>query len=241
MSQSSFELKGSLFTLSVLKLNGSDLNQLDTELQAKVAQAPQFFECAPIVVDLIEQQDAKLDFELLKSLLTKHHFVPVGICNGSSAQKQAAKSAGLAVLSHSARQEAKVVAEKAQPKVEQETTATPAPVTVPPSKTMVINHPVRSGQQIYAKGADLVVLGQVGHGAEVIADGSIHIYGTLRGRAIAGAQGDTDARIFCQSLQPELVSICGRYWLSDSLQEKRWQQSGVIRLEQDNLLVDPLQ
>ena len=104
----------------------------------------------------------------------------------------------------------------------------------------VINTPVRSGQQIYAKDTDLIILSQVGQGAEVIADGNIHIYGTLRGRAIAGASGNKEARIFCQSLQAELVSIAGIYKVSDDLSEDQIGHSCQVGLKENNLHIDTL-
>ncbi|GAA3932373.1 septum site-determining protein MinC [Litoribacillus peritrichatus] len=104
----------------------------------------------------------------------------------------------------------------------------------------VISTPVRSGQQIYAKDTDLIILSQVGQGAEVIADGNIHIYGTLRGRAIAGASGNQQARIFCQSLQAELVSIAGIYKVSDDLPSDQLGQSCQVGLKENNLHIDTL-
>ncbi|GLQ29786.1 septum site-determining protein MinC [Litoribrevibacter albus] len=107
-------------------------------------------------------------------------------------------------------------------------------------KAKIVATPVRSGQQIYAKGSDLIVLAQVGQGAEVIADGNIHIYGTLRGRAIAGASGNSEARIFCQSLQAELISIAGVYQVSDDLPADRIGQSSQIELKENHLHIDTL-
>src|SRR5690606_728148 len=104
----------------------------------------------------------------------------------------------------------------------------------------IVEHAVRSGQQIYAKGTDLIVKGTVGAGAEVIADGNIHIYGTLRGKAIAGAAGDSSKRIYCYNLQAELVSIAGNYWLSESLQGEFWSKSACIKLQDDQLVLAEL-
>ncbi|MGL4717145.1 MAG: septum site-determining protein MinC, partial [Aeromonas sp.] len=107
---------------------------------------------------------------------------------------------------------------------------------VVPSKVHV--GPVRSGQQIYAAGTSLVVLGSVSPGAEVLADDSIHIYGTLRGRAIAGARGNSQARIYCQQLQAELLSIAGTFQLSDALPAGLIQQPVHIRLDNEQLRID---
>ena len=115
-----------------------------------------------------------------------------------------------------------------------EVKAAPAPLV--PSKVHV--GPVRSGQQLYAAGTSLVILGSVSPGAEVIADDSIHIYGTLRGRAIAGAKGNTQARIYCQQLQAELLSIAGTFQLSDALPAGLIQQPVHVRLDNEQLRID---
>ncbi len=107
-----------------------------------------------------------------------------------------------------------------------------------PSK--IISTPVRSGQQIYAKDTDLIILGNVSQGAEIIADGCIHVYGVLRGRAIAGANGNDDAYIFCQNLQPELISVAGHYWLNDAIPEKYISRAVKISLDNDSLNIDNL-
>lgn len=206
-----FELKGTSFTLTVLKLVTGDLDLLRQGLEQKVAQAPRFFVHAPVVLDFSQIQETELDFSALKQLLQSLGLLPVGIAEASEAQQAAAWDSGLAIM-HPAR------------------TPKPAPVAEPvipePAATgepaMFINRPIRSGQQIYAKGRDLVVFGAVSPGAEVIADGDIHIYGALRGRAIAGASGDPSARICCLNLNPELVSINGNYWLSDQIPSEHW-------------------
>lgn len=107
--------------------------------------------------------------------------------------------------------------------------------------TRVVDRPLRSGQRIYARGGDLVVLGMVSHGAEVIADGNIHVYGPLRGRAIAGANGDVDARIFAAVMEPELVSIAGTYRTTDKpLADEVRGKPAQVRLDGDKMLIEPL-
>ncbi|MFA0122884.1 septum site-determining protein MinC, partial [Vibrio sp. 10N.261.48.A2] len=113
-----------------------------------------------------------------------------------------------------------------------------APAKMAPIK--VARTPIRSGQQVYAKDGDLLILSHVSAGAEVIADGSIHIHGTLRGRAIAGASGQTEAKIICNDLQAELVSIAGNYWLSDQIESEYWQKKTMFSMANDVLHVDVL-
>jgi septum site-determining protein MinC len=215
MSEQDIEFKGTSFTLSVVHLENNDLVQLHNKLKQKVEQAPQFFNCAPIVIDVSEITEI-LDFSKLKEVVESHRFVLVGVCGcHSSEQKYAAQNAGLAVVKKG------VAQQKTEPKVE------PAPVAPPPVETTkivvqptkVVHGQIRSGQQIYAKDTDLIVIGSVGNGAEVIADGNIHVYGTIRGRAISGASGRTDTKIFCQNLQAELISIAGVYMLHEQLGE----------------------
>ncbi|REL32094.1 septum site-determining protein MinC [Thalassotalea euphylliae] len=245
MSQAEFELKGSLFTLSALQMTEYDLNKLSAWLNAKVEQAPGFFYRAPLIINIAALAESVIDFAAVKAVVERHDFIFVGISGGSKAQKEAAKEAGLAVVAHSQDKagtvKPKVAAkpEKIVEKVVEKTVEKLIEKAVfQPAK--VIEHTIRSGQQIYAKDTDLIIKGQVSAGAEVIADGNIHIYGTLRGRAIAGAKGDKTARIYCSNLQAELVSINGNYWLSDSLQEKVWAQAASVRLVDDQLTVEDL-
>ena len=231
MSEQLFELKGNLFTLSVLKLKTVDLATLSKQLDAKISQAPNFFANAPLVVNLEDVSDQTIAFSDLKQLLSGLQFNPVGVCNGSDEQHENAKEAGLSVLNY-AKDVKRASAVKPAPKQAQ-----PAVENEP---TLVIEGTVRSGQQVYAKGRDLIVLGAVSHGAEVIADGNVHIYGTLRGRAIAGAQGDNNATIFCQKLEAELVSVNGSYWISDSLQGEFWGKPARVRQGKDALQISAL-
>jgi len=124
----------------------------------------------------------------------------------------------------------------------QETAAVTGPASAAQTTpTMVVDRPLRSGQRIYARGGDLVVLGVVSHGAEVIADGNIHVYGPLRGRAIAGANGDTDARIFAAVMEPELLSIAGTYRTTDKpLADEVHGKPAQVRLHGDKMLIEPL-
>ncbi|KZN48901.1 septum site-determining protein MinC [Pseudoalteromonas luteoviolacea] len=212
MSTQSFELKGNLFTLSVLQLLNADLSIVKAQLSEKISQAPKFFKGAPIVINLAEVQDEPLVLSDLKSILSELSLNPVGICNGNDEHNETAKSLGMSVLNYT-KDVAPSVSSNTKTEVVEKHVYVPA---------QVVNGTVRSGQQIYAKDRDLIIMGAVSHGAEVIADGNIHIYGTLRGRAIAGAQGNDSASIYCQKLEAELVSVNGSYWISDSLQGEFW-------------------
>ncbi len=231
MSDQIFELKGNLFTLSVLHLYKNELVELSKQLDKKIAQAPKFFDGAPIVVNFETIKSENIDFNKLISCLNGLKLNLVGICNGSDNQHAQAKSNGLAVLNYSKDNKP---SQSNQKSVISNTSVIEKTVYLP---AQIINGTVRSGQQVYAKDRDLVVLGSVGHGAEVIADGNVHIYGTLRGRAICGAKGNNEALIYCHKLEAELVSVNGNYWLSDSLQSESWGSPCTIQLINDSLLI----
>lgn len=201
----SFELKGSLFTLTVLHLLHADLSTFSTQLRQQAGKTPNLFKNMPLVIDLqrLADPEQEVDFGILQDALRAHGLIPVGVRHGPQKLHDAAQAAGLAILSS---QPSKAVAET---KSRQEVSAI--------SPTVWVTKPVRSGQQIYARQADLVVLAPVSHGAELLADGSIHVYDCLRGRALAGINGDQAARIFCHTLEAQLISIAGHYRLSESL------------------------
>ncbi|AVI67616.1 septum site-determining protein MinC [Shewanella sp. NKUCC05_KAH] len=219
MSKPSLELKGASFTLSVLHINSSDLQAVMTELDHKLAQAPQFFLGAPLVVNLSAIQHDSLNLSALKDLLISRQLVIVGITGATTVLSKQAKDLGLAIVKAG----------------KQSSTPPPAP-----RQTKIVKQNIRSGQQVYAKNGDLIIFGAVGNGAEVIADGSIHIYGALRGKAMAGAAGDTSAVIIAHSLEAELVSIAGQYWLAENLQQHSSDKSGCIRLNGESLMVESL-
>ncbi|MGL5048169.1 MAG: septum site-determining protein MinC [Shewanella sp.] len=218
MSKPSLELKGASFTLSVLHINSSDLHAVMTELDSKLAQAPQFFLGAPLVVNLSAIQHDSLNLSELKDLLISRQLVIVGITDATTVLSKQAKDLGLAIIK---------AGKQINPPAE-------------PRQTKIVKQNIRSGQQVYAKNGDLIIFGAVGNGAEVIADGSIHIYGALRGKAMAGAAGDTSAVIIAHSLEAELVSIAGQYWLAENLQQHSSDKSGCIRLNGESLMVESL-
>ena len=232
------ELKGTTFTISVLHLSDGNPARIRQLLEAKVAQAPQFFNCAPLVLN-VERLEAIPDFEQLREQVESEDFVLVGITGArDEAMKTAAKAAGLAVMvsGKSRKAEPEPTPPAPEPKPVEAAPVPPVPAPVEASKVHV--GPVRSGQQIYAAGTSLVVLGSVSPGAEVIADDSIHVYGALRGRAIAGAKGNPKARIYCQQLQAELLSIAGTFQLSDALPAGVIQEPVHIRLDNEQLRID---
>ena len=219
MAIQSLELKATSFTLSVLHINTHDFNAIAADLDTKLSQAPQFFIGAPLILNLSAIEDHDVDLTALKQLLTDNQLIIVGVTSANESISQQAKSLGLAIV-----------------KSGKQAKNMPAPT----KETKIIKQNVRSGQQIYAKNADLIIFGAVGNGAEVIADGSIHIYGALRGKAMAGAAGDRNSIIIANSLDAELVSIAGQYWLAEHLQQHCQDQRGCVRLSSDTLMVESL-
>lgn len=228
MSEHALELKGSLFPLSVLHCQDLSVQVLKPLLQKKLAQAPAFFYQAPLVLNLSDCTGIP-DFNAVQQLFIELQLVLVGVTGANAEQKQQAQQAGIAVL-----QAGK------QGKAPETAKATVTTETATGADTKIVEQTIRSGQQIYAKGTDLIIKGSVGAGAEVIADGNIHIYGSLRGKAIAGAGGDSSKRIFCYNLQAELVSIAGNYWLSESLQGEFWGKQACIKLQDNHLVLAEL-
>lgn len=234
-TNSAFQLKGSLFTLTVLHLQTTDIDAFRQQLEKTVKQVPKFFTQMPVVIDLqkLATANQSLDLTGLMICLREQNVVPIGIRGGNAKQQQAALDYGLAVLP---------LTKTEMP----ETTVASANSPVAPAPTSqhilskLVTHPVRSGQQIYARNADLIVMAPVSAGAELIADGHIHIYGTLRGRALAGVSGNEGARIFCKSLEADLVAIAGHYWLSEDLQKNSLKQHVTIYLENDKLQISAL-
>ncbi|MBN9287301.1 MAG: septum site-determining protein MinC [Gammaproteobacteria bacterium 39-13] len=235
-------LKGGMFTLTTIQLLDDDLQALSFVLDEKIKQAPNFFQYAPVILDVnrLCAQDEIINLSLLIQTIRSKKLIPIGIRGADKALKETAIQAGLAIFP-----EEKVIHQKKQsstndklPSATVQTTeisATRAETTSNTTPTRLITQPVRSGQQIYAQGGDLIVLAAVSNGAELLADGHIHVYGSMRGRALAGVMGDQDAMIFCKSLEAELVSIAGQYRLSEDLKETCWKQSACISLQDSRL------
>ncbi|AVP56574.1 septum site-determining protein MinC [Pulveribacter suum] len=240
-ARSSIDLKSAQLPVVAVVLKSTDTQVLAAELAARLQDEPEFFDNDPVLIDLGAVQDdpSPIDFAALVAELRRYHARPVAVRGGSSAQMQAAHELGLIAAPEAARPAATPAApvQEAAPAVVVEA----VPAVQPGPGAVVVDKPLRSGQQVYARGADLVVLAMVSFGAEVIADGNVHVYAPLRGRAIAGARGDTSARIFSTCLEPQLVSVAGIYRtteteLPDSVRGKPAQ----VRLEGEKLLIEPL-
>ena len=222
-----FQLKGSMLAITVLELARNDLESLDRQLAAKVAQAPNFFSNAPLVLalDKLPASEGAVDLPGLMRVCRQHGLRTLAIRASRIEDIAAAIAIDIPVLPPSgARERPLESAEPVAPKKPEKPEKPSEPAVKP---TRVITTPVRGGQQIYAQGGDLVVVSSVSPGAELLADGNIHVYGPMRGRALAGVKGDTKARIFCQQLSAELISIAGHYKVSEDLRRDPMWGSGV--------------
>ncbi|MFZ9034816.1 MAG: septum site-determining protein MinC [Francisellaceae bacterium] len=227
--QNAFQLKGSLFTLSVLQVLKTSLSELEKQLTVKIKQVPQFFNNTPMVIDLmaVEEQVDELYIEKLNAMLKKHTLLPVGYRLSESVLMRRLQKLGYPIF--------------------KEGRNLPAPKTVPDneechSKSRLVDTRIRSGQQVIAQTGDLIITSSVSPGVELLADGNIHVYGTLRGRAVAGLSGDSSARIFCRRLEADLISIAGQYRIFEEpiAHTDEFANGYQIQLKDGTILVSPL-
>ena len=246
----SFELKSATLGLLALLLKSADLSMLAADLQTRVGDTPHLFNLDPLLIDLsqLKRDDAQtpVDLGALVALLRRHRMQPVAVLGANAAELAMAQSLGLADAPLDALAVAKhepVAREAVRDAVHDAVSEVVREVQVPGEafKTLIIDKPLRSGQQVYAKGGDLVVLALVSNGAEVIADGHIHVYAPLRGKAIAGAKGDTTARIFAASMEAELIAIAGIYRTTENpLPDSVLGKPAQIRLDGEKLVMEAL-
>ncbi|WP_368373112.1 septum site-determining protein MinC [Rubellimicrobium arenae] len=226
-----YQIRGRFLTAIALRLEGPADRQMLAELDAQLRQTPQFFNDAPMVIDL-EHAAGQLvadDFVRLVEHLRFRKVSVFAVQGGSPEQRETAATLGLI----------SIAAGRDVPPKGAEAAPTPAAAQAPvkPANRLVTS-PVRSGQTVMAEAGDLIVVGPVSSGAELIAAGNIHVYGQLRGRASAGVFGDETARIFCQSLDAELLSIAGLYRTSESMDPVARNQGVQVFLRDDRLCVE---
>ncbi|MGN7612397.1 septum site-determining protein MinC [Magnetococcales bacterium HHB-1] len=219
-----FEIKGTSFPMTVLKILEPNLNRLQAQLTIKMARANDFFQDAPIMLDVSAlKEDVTLDWQELIQILRRFRLVPAGVQHAHTKLEQSAIDAGLGVIKKSTNTNR-----------DEELN-----LDIPP-EPMMINMQVRGGQKHYAQNRDLVSLVGVNVGGEVLADGNIYIYGALRGRALAGARGNRKSRIFCMALEAELIAIAGIYQVNEYLPDAFLGKPAQIFLEEDRLNIMPL-
>lgn len=227
--ESAFEIRFGQVGLAQMRIRSTDAAAVQAQLTARVAAAPALFERAALCLDL-SPLDHDVSAEELRAVLDairRTGLLPVGLAHGTSAIDALARELGLPVLTQFRAQQsygAAVAAVKAVPAPPAPAPAAPAPAPAAPATEAIVaipalmhHRPVRSGQRIYARHRDLVVTSAVGAGAEVMADGCVHVYGSLRGRAMAGVQGEVTARVFCHEFNAELVSVAGVFRVFETI------------------------
>jgi septum site-determining protein MinC len=238
------ELRSATLTLVAMVLKTADLDALAAELEQRASEVPGLFDDEPVAIDLTRLRDEPepIDFVALVALLRRYRMLPLAARGGSVEQMAAALAVGLVEVPVGGRP---VREPAAMPPPIERIVEVPVEVRVevqlPPRPPLVIDKPLRSGQQVHAHDRDLIVLALVSHGAEVIADGHIHVYAPLRGRALAGAGGNTAARIFTTAMDAQLLSIAGHYrTIDEPLPPEVLNRPAMVRLAGDQLLVEPL-
>jgi septum site-determining protein MinC len=247
----SFEIKSAQLPLVALHLRSCDMEVVAADVMNKFGskgESPEFFDHAALVIDFshLDARTPVFDLVPLLKVLRYCSLVPVAVRGASVEAMAAALAVGLVeappeVYRHRSDEEfveTERVPETIREVVHEVVREVPGP------GTMVVDKPLRSGQKIYARGCDLVVLAMVNQGAEVVADGNIHVYAPLRGKAMAGARGNTNARIFSLCLEPELISIAGVYRTSENALAPSVQgRAAQVRLSndgQDKLIIEAL-
>lgn len=226
-SRSALELKGRMLPVTRVRVLDSDPAALRAQLAELVRQMPQAVRGMAVVID----SDVEADLPMLLAELRAVGVQPLAVSEGPLAD--AARSVGLPVVSRDGGKSASQAAAPAPRAAE--------PVAAPSAArrpARVVQEPIRSGQQIYAEDCDLIVLNTVSPGAEVIADGCIHVYGKLSGRALAGVKGDESARIFCRKLDAELIAIAGIYAVAEQIKAGPLNEPALAWLEGGRLKIE---
>ncbi|AHE98484.1 septum site-determining protein MinC [Thioalkalivibrio paradoxus] len=230
------ELKGRMMLVSVLRLHTADREALEAALGERMAEAPDLMHDMPVVVDLAALAALPVaDLLVVLEQIRRQGFKLIGLQQSAAVPEGLAAASGLPLLVLGGRAAPEPVA-RSRPAAEPRPEA-PQPVAAPAvhTPTRVVTQHVRSGQQIYARGGDLIITGAVSAGAEILADGHIHIYGTLRGRALAGVRGLASATIFCRRLDAELVSIAGHYRIAEDILDSERGENRLVTLSGETI------
>ncbi|HJY42271.1 MAG TPA: septum site-determining protein MinC [Steroidobacteraceae bacterium] len=227
--ESAFEIRFGQVGLAQMRIRSTDAAAVQAQLTARVAAAPALFERAALCLDLspLDHDVSAADLRAVLDAIRRTGLLPVGLAHGTAAIDALARELDLPVLTQFRAQQSYGAAVSAVKAASQQPTPAPAPAPVPapvPATEEIVaipalmhHRPVRSGQRIYARHRDLVVTSAVGAGAEVMADGCVHVYGTLRGRAMAGVRGEVSARVFCHQFHAELVSVAGVFRVFETI------------------------
>jgi septum site-determining protein MinC len=227
--ESAFEIRFGHVGLAQMRIRSTDAAAVQAQLTARVAAAPALFERAALCLDLspLDHDVSAAELRAILDSIRRTGLLPVGLAHGTAAIEALARELDLPVLTQFRAQQSygaavasvKAASQQPTPAPPPPPAAAPAPATeeIVAIPALMHHRPVRSGQRIYARHRDLVVTSAVGAGAEVMADGCVHVYGTLRGRAMAGVRGEVSARVFCHDFHAELVSVAGVFRVFETI------------------------
>lgn len=250
-----FKMSGGIYTLTTLELHSTNPAEITNQLENMTRKAPNFFQQTPVIIafDLLSPEQPAIDLYKLRHNLQQFGLILIAVRGGQESHKRDAIMAGIPWLPSPRQQGPEeensvegietnvVIMQKTRTSNNPATESSDQVPTPPVQKTTLIEHPVRSGQQIYAEG-DLVITSPVSPGAELLAGGNIHVYGPLRGRALAGVNGNSEARIFCLQFEAELISINGQYKMPSPSNNSTplWGSSVIVSLEEESLHIKKL-
>lgn len=237
-----FTFKGGMLPMTVMELSSADPERIREQLAGKLSQSPAFFQHTPVVLSVEKVDEPHLALERICAVCRAHKLLPVAVRGGADPVKQSAWALGLGWFPP--QEEARARTLESVPPVEAEPQSDDVEVealeAAPAPGGRIFRGTVRSGQQVTAPDGDLVVVGSVNAGAELLAAGNVHVYGALRGRALAGIHGDHKAGIFCRELRAELLSVAGNYKRLEDIDPQLLGGSVQVALEDDQLSIKPL-
>lgn len=234
-----FTFKGGMLPMTVMELNSADPEHIRRQLAGKLSQSPAFFQHTPVVLSVEKLDEPHLALERICAVCRDHKLLPVAVRGGAEPVRQSAWALGLgwfAPIEEGRTKPLESVSRMEEPEAAEESKAQESV----PVATRLYRGTVRSGQQVSAAEGDLVVVGAVNAGAEVLAAGSIHVYGALRGRALAGIHGNTHAGIYCRELEAELLSVAGNYKRLEDIDSQLLGRAAEVHFVKEQLEIKPL-
>ncbi|MGC3875104.1 septum site-determining protein MinC [Halomonas sp. GXIMD04776] len=237
-----FSFKGGMLPMTVMELTSADPERIREQLAGKLSQAPAFFQHTPVVLSVEKLNEPHLALERICAVCRAHKLLPVAVRGGPDPVKQSAWALGLGWFppQESRSRTLESVSPSPLEKEPQQEEVSPAPPGIAPVGSRIFRGTVRSGQQISAPEGDLVILGAVNAGSEVLAGGNVHVYGALRGRALAGIHGDREVGIFCHELHAELLSVAGNYKRLEDIDPQLLGKAVQVHLDDDQLTIAAL-
>ncbi|SDN50929.1 septum site-determining protein MinC [Vreelandella arcis] len=244
-----FTFKGGMLPMTVMELSSADPEHIRRQLASKLSQSPAFFQHTPVVLSVEKLDEPHLSLERICAVCRDHKLLPVAVRGGSEPVRQSAWALGLGWFAPVDESRAQMLKSVSSEPVASSEGAAPSALGDESAEngessalgaTRVYRGTVRSGQQVSASSGDLVVIGAVNAGAEVLAAGSIHVYGALRGRALAGIHGNMQAGIYCRELTAELLSVAGNYKRLEDIDSQLLGAPAEVHFTKEQLEIKPL-